>query len=294
MLRPIGHLGLLSGLYVAAAFVSLAQLAGVVIVPPPLVLLSITLLATAAYALDRVKLRDRWIDPSDLASQPDRYAFLQPRARAVRGLAVLMLLLGGAFGLAATRWAPLAALLIPLGVAAYAARPRGARPRPKDILGLKNTYVAAGILGFSLLTAIAVAAPADTPDSWRSVVTTHAAALTAAAFLLALRVVLDAALCDLDDESADRRFGTATLATTLGHRRAWRYTGWLRFILIIAIPLALPCPWRPRLVWTAATILGMLSLRLAHPDRVRDWVDIRLPIEATLATTALWLWSGHT
>jgi 4-hydroxybenzoate polyprenyltransferase len=292
----LGHIGLFSGLYVAAAFVSLAQLAGIVTVAPPLALVSLTLLATAAYALDRVKLRDRWIDPSDIASQPDRYAFLQPRARTIRTLAFLMLLLGGALGLTFTHWAPLATILIPLGVAVYAARPRGNRPRPKDILGLKNTYVAAGIVGFSLFAAVAIAAPADTLDSWRTVVTTNAAALAAAAVLLALRVFLDAAVCDLDDENADRRFGTATLATKFGHRRAWNYTAVLRVILIIAIPLALPCPWRPRIVWTAASILGMLSLRLTHPEggRVRDWVDIRLPIEAALATTTLWLWSNLT
>ena len=127
MLRPLGHVGLFSGLYVAAAFVSLAQLAGVVIVPPPLALLSITLLSTAAYALDRVKLRDRWIDPSDPTSQPDRYAFLQPRARTVRALAFLMLLVGGLLGLTYTDWAPLAALLIPLGVLLGMPLPGGMR-----------------------------------------------------------------------------------------------------------------------------------------------------------------------
>lgn len=293
-LRPLGHLGLFAGLYVTGAFVSLAQLSGLVTVPPPLALLSLLLLSTAAYTLDRVKLRDSWIDPADLASQPERYAFLRPRARLIRSLAFLMLIAGGALGLTFTRWAPVAALLIPLGVAAYAARPRGHRPRPKDILVLKNSYVTAGIVGFSVIAALALAAPSDSLESVYAIARLNILPLTAAALLLALRVFLDAALCDIDDTTADRHYGTATISTTFGIRRAWRYTGWLRLILIIAIPLAFPCPWRPRVTWTCTTILGMLSLRLAQPDRIRDWVDLRLPAEAAVTTLSLWLWSTLT
>lgn len=294
MCRPLGHIGFFSGLYVTAAFVSLAQLSGIAIAPPPLILLSLTLLATAAYALDRVKLRDSWIDPSDLQSQPERYTFLRPRARAVRLGAFMMLATGGAIGWRITHWAPLAAVMIPIGVAVYAARPRGARARPKDILAIKNAYVAVGIVGFSLLSAIALAAPADTLTSWWKTSNVYAVPLLMSAAVLALRVFLDAALCDIDDEAADKQFGTATLATTFGPRRAWSYTGWMRLALILAIPLAAPCPWRPRVVWTCTSILGMLVLRFVHPERIRDWVDVRLPLEAIVATTTLWMWSTLT
>lgn len=290
MLRPLGHVGLFAGLYVAAASVSLGQLSGLVIVPPPLELLALLLLATAAYTLDRVKLRDAWIDPADVSSQPERYGFLRPRSRAVRVLAFLMLLTGGALGLMFTHWAPLAALLIPLGVAAYAARPRGRRPRPKDVIGIKNLYVAAGIVGFAALSVAAVGARVDSMSGWIEVASANAVALAAAGALLGVRVVLDAALCDIDDAPADKQFGTATLASTFGVRRAWLSTGWARLALIGAIPLAYPCPWRSRLVWLVVTALGTLALRLARPSQLRDWVDLRLPAEAALASALLWVW----
>jgi 4-hydroxybenzoate polyprenyltransferase len=203
-----------------------------------------------------------------------------------------MLLVGGALGLTITHWAPLAVLLIPLGVAAYAARPRGRRPRPKDIIGVKNAYVAGGIVGFAVLSVLAVAAPVDSLEGWLGAGRTHVVPIAVAGVLLGVRVALDAALCDIDDESADREYGTATLATTFGVRGAWLSTGWARLMLIVAMPLASPCPWRPRMVWAGVTVLGMLSLRLARPAHVRDWVDLRFPAEAVLAGMLVWAWEA--
>lgn len=289
IIDALGHIGLFSGVYVAGAFVCLAQLGGVAVVPPPRAIGAITLLATAAYALDRVKLRGAWIDPADVASQPARYAFLQRHATAVRVTAFVMLVLGAALGTPITHWAPLAAVMIPVGVAVYAAKPRGTRARPKDVIAVKNGYVTAGIVGFTLVAAVCVAAPADTVRSWMEVARLRWVPLAAAAALLALRVYLDAALCDLDDEAADRRFGTATFATRMGSARAWRYTGVLRWVLVVAIAVATPCPWRARAAWSCMTLLGMLVLRLRGPTAVRDWVDLRLPVEACGATMVLWL-----
>jgi hypothetical protein len=200
-----------------------------------------------------------------------------------------MLALGAALGMSITRWAPWATVMIPIGVAVYAARPRGTRARPKDVIAIKNAYVAGGIVGFTVLATLCTAAPADTLRSWLDTARLHALPLVAAALLVGLRVYLDAALCDLDDEAADRRFGTATFATRMGIARAWRYTGLLRWTLVLAIVLAAPCPWRARVAWSSMTLLGMAALRLHGPLRVRDWVDLRLPLEACGATLILLL-----
>ena len=45
---------------------------------------------------------------------------------------------------------------------------------------------------------------------------------------------------------------------------------------VAVIPLG-PAP--ARLSWAAATALSSISLRIASPAQVRDWVDVRFPLE---------------
>lgn len=290
VLRALGHIGFWAGLYVAGAFIFGAQVSGFATLLPPLpAMLAVLLMATAAYALDRVKLRDRWIDPADVMAQPERFAFLQPRARAVRALAFCMLLAGASLGSLYTPWAIAAALAVPIGVAAYAPLPRNGskRPRLKDRLWLKNAYVAAGITAFAALATVATTAPGSSPSEMLETARAKGAAVAWASILLFLRTVIDAALCDIDDEPTDRQFGTSTLATTLGARRLWTWAAFARAGLTIATLLAMPCPWPARVAWAIATGAGTVALRLRPPRRVRDWVDARFLLEGVVATLVL-------
>jgi 4-hydroxybenzoate polyprenyltransferase len=239
----------------------------------------VLLVASACYALDRVKLRDSWIDPADVEGQPERYGFLSPHAPRVRLLALLMLGAGAALGARASAWALAAAALAPVGVALYAPRGRsGGRARLKDRVWLKNTYVGGGIAAFAVL-ATAAEAPEILRERWL--------ALGAAGGLVFGRAALDAALCDIDDEATDRRHGTATLATWLGGPRLWRWSVFARAALAVAVLAAWPCPLRARLAWGLAIAAGTVALRVRPPRRVRDWVDARFLAEAVVATGAM-------
>lgn len=292
MLRILGHLGLWAGLYAAASLVCFAQLSGLWHANAHMLaaLVSVSLTAIAAYALDRVKLRDSWIDPADVAAQPARYAFLVPNARAVRAGAVAALVAGALVGLRISRFAPLAAILSATGVALYAPHPRRAAPRLKDLLWLKNAYVACGMAGFAALAAVAVASPRDSIVAWWETIAARPAAVGVALSLLLVRILLDAALCDIDDEPTDRLYGTSTFPTAIGPSRAWLMTGLARIGLAGAIFATPFSPLRARLAWGAVTLLGLALLRLRRPRRVRDPVDLRFPVEAALATLVLLLW----
>jgi len=289
MLRAAGHLGLWPGLYAVGALLCLTQLAWFTPDPGRLAAAAFSVLftATGAYILDRVKLRDAWIDPADITAQPERYAFLVPRARFVRLAAVALLGAGALAGLFISRYAPLSAGLAALGVVAYALKPRRRQPRPKDIVWIKNLYVALGITSFAALAALAAAASRDDFRAWLDLAHEHVRALVAACSLVAARVLLDAALCDIDDEPADRAHRTHTFSTRWGPERAWSLTGLARIALIAITLAATPCPWRARLAWAIAMSVGTLALRLRRPERVRDPVDLRLFLEAAAVTAAL-------
>lgn len=292
-IEAIGHVGAWAGAYCAAAAVCFVQLAGLADAPSISLVVSVFLTATGAYALDRVKLSDAWIDPSDIASQPVRYAFLKAHARVVRFGALLAIAAAGLIGYSISAWAPAACVLAAVGVVAYAPKPKVGRPRVKDLPWLKNLYVAAGISVFGALAGLAAREPRDggagTPfmtllsGLWRP-----NAILTLV--LLMARVLVDAALCDLDDESSDARFGTRTFATLLGSRTLWAISGLARLGLIGLTLAAWACPWRARLVWAGAMVAGTLAVRVRRPRELRDVVDVRFAAEAVIATLALrWL-----
>lgn len=292
VLRTMGHIGVWAGLYVTAAFVFVAHVAGAA--PSGLVrweaLVGVLCIATGAYALDRVKLRNAWIDPADRTGQPDRYEFLVPRASRVRALALVLLAAGGTVGSRVSPWAPVAAAAALLGVTAYAPRPRTGRPRLKDRAWIKNTYIATGIAGFAML---ATTAATGAWGSWEGFAS-HAWGLVAAGALVGLRAGVDAALCDVDDEHADRRFGTSTLATAMGGRWVWRMARPARLLIIGGILGANVCPWRARMVWSAVTACGLAAMRLGAPSSLRDWVDVRFIAESALASAALAAWDAFT
>ncbi|MFO0833563.1 MAG: hypothetical protein U0638_01220 [Phycisphaerales bacterium] len=290
VIDAIGHVGAWAGAYCAAATACFVQLAGLGDTPDVPLLLSVFLAATGAYAIDRVKLRDAWIDPADIEAQPERYAFLRTHARSVRFSALLAIAMAGVIGLSISAWAPLASVMAAAGVIVYAPRPRTHRSRVKDVPWLKNLYVAAGISVFAALAGLA----AHTRHEVRSIVALLTAlaapGVIATLTILMARVLVDAALCDLDDEASDARHGTRTFVTLLGPQRLWMLSGLIRLGLIGLTLAAWPCPWRARLVWGGAMIAGTLAVRVRRPRELRDVVDVRFAGEAVLATLAFrWL-----
>ncbi|HMN42411.1 MAG TPA: hypothetical protein PKE29_16335, partial [Phycisphaerales bacterium] len=149
MLRGLGHFGVFAGLYVAAAAVMFWQMAGVgnEVLPPWAAVCAVGMIASGVYALDRVKIRDSWMDPADRAAQPERYAFIAGHSRAVRVAGALCIVAGSLVGLGVSVWSPVAGALAAAGVLAYAPRGRGRARRLKDVAGIKNLYVAGGIAG---------------------------------------------------------------------------------------------------------------------------------------------------
>lgn len=296
MIRAAGHIGLFAGLYVVGAMVCVWQLGGLAssefVVPSWAALVAVGLIATGTYALDRVKLRDTWMDPADREAQPERYAFLSAHSATVRMLALVMLAAGGAIGWFVNVLAPAAAVLAAAGVVAYAPMPRLGRRRLKDRLGLKNAYVAAGITGFVAVAALADAAGREHPPDIARTFMSHGWAMIGVCLLVGVRTLVDAALCDLDDEGADRRHGTATLPTTLGGGAAWRITGVVRVFASVATLACVWCPWRTRVAWAIVGAIGILALRMRRPRRVRDLVDIRFAMEALAASVVLLAWRG--
>lgn len=267
--QALSHLALWPGLYVASAVCFVVLIAARPAVHDTAWLLAVPFAActaAAAYLLDRVALRDSLVDPAEAAANPRRTAFLAPHRRLIRLVSLALLI-------AATAIAALvspALLPVPwlsaLGVIAYTARPRLMPRAVKDLLLVKNAYVAGGIAGFAAVIAAAV-------FPGRSL------AILIAALPLAVRVFADAALCDLDDEAGDRRAGTATLATAFGRRAALNLATSLRAVaalMVVTLPLG---PSGPRLLWAGAGLVGIALIRLASPLKIRDWIDLDLPAE---------------
>ena len=297
-LHAAAHLAVWAGLYVAGAVVCLSQIAGLDAAVPFGARIRAAAFAfctaMAAYLLDRVKMFDSWLDPADAQAHPSRFAFLASHSIRVRVLSLLLLVVAVWLGMDLLAWGAIVPVLAVAGVLVYAARPRGSRPRPKDIVLLKNAYVAAGITGFAAVVATAAVRPVGGDGEggtglgtlWEIAVA-HAVPLGFSCAHLAARVFADAVLCDLDDEDADRRHGTGTLPTHLGRVRAWNIALGVRFGIALAVVLIPVLPAPARLAWAAVTVASSVALRLAAPARVRDWVDARLPMEAASVAVIL-------
>lgn len=252
--------------------------------------------AVFAYLLDRVKLRDAWLDPADPVAHPRRYGFLLRHRNAVRGLMATMALVSAATGLAVHPLAPLATLATAMGVLAYAGWPRrrgAARAvdqsrwqhgRAKDVFVLKNLFVGAGIAGFAMVL-VGLDAVRE-----RSVTETLPAAvewaqgrwllLILVASHLLLRVFADAVLCDIDDEAADREHDTQTLPTRIGGNAAWLIAMYVRLGLAASLLMWPVGDWRARVAWAVVTAVSTIGLRVWRPRHLRDVVDVRFAVEA--------------
>lgn len=284
-MRALSHLALWPGLYVASGVVYILQL-----IPPeaatsgdvshlrPWWCLAFAFLTgVGTYLLDRVKLRNAWLDPADERAHPQRYSFIARHATPVRisAFACLIVAMVIAWTRASQHWLLAIPMVSAAGVVAYAAKPRRITPRLKDVLVVKNAYVSGGIAGFGAVVAwcwfhMGIQSLADVWPVWAFATAT-----------LAARVFADAVLCDLDDEAADRQFGTTTFPTTLGRTNAWNAAMVLRLAIaaaLIAVPLG---PVRARVAWAAATVTSSVGLRVMKPRKVRDWVDARFALEAT-------------
>jgi 4-hydroxybenzoate polyprenyltransferase len=288
------HLALWAGFYITGAVVFIAQLTGLDANVPlrtrGVVGAFAFCTAMAVYLLDRVKLRDRWLDPADAQAHPDRFAFLSRHAAYVRVLALSLLAVAGALGTLLRFWGAVIPILAVLGVLLYAGRPRQGRPRPKDIILLKNAYVAAGITGFAALVLMISFPPGDGAGALTTPVHRAAVPLLLACAFLGARVFADAVVCDLDDEDSDRRHGTGTLPTHLGRSRAWNIAMVTRLVSAAMLTVVPVFPWHARLAWAGVTIVSSVALRVADPIRVRDWVDARLPVEAIIVAGVLSAW----
>ena len=291
----LSHLTLWASLYSTAAVVCFAQVAGLRLSGSfgaswALALGYAFTTAATVYLLDRVKLRDRWLDPADEAAHPDRFGFLSRNAKTARLVAVVM---GAASVLLGRRLHPLAPLLTLgacIGVVAYAGRPRRERARIKDVFLLKNLFVAAGITVFAAAVCVMSTGSGGSFEGIRTLVVHNWIVLAFAVAQLLLRVFADAAVCDLDDEHADRSYRTATLPTHLGRWRAWNVAAGLRLILGAGMVVTPVGPPGARIAWGVVTIASTLALRLWNPRRVREAVDGRLALEAGIVWLVLaWL-----
>lgn len=286
----LSHLAIWPGMYVGSGVAFVAQVAPASSSPTAVgigrwwaVLVFAFLTGVGTYLLDRVKLRDSWLDPADREAHPSRYGFIAGHSRAVRVLAFGCL--GGAVVVAWARASQHWLLGIPvasaIGVVVYAARPRRVRARLKDLLIVKNAYVAGGISAFAVVVVWCWfhAGVARLGEVW--------AVLVFAAGALFVRVFADAVLCDLDDEAADRRFGTSTLPTMIGHRRAWDGAMLLRLGLALGLIVTPIGPERARVAWGVVTAVSSVGLRVARPRKLRDWVDLRFALEAMAVAMVL-------
>jgi hypothetical protein len=292
-LAATSHLAVWPGLYVAASAIYAAQVSGASLGARTwgVALGFAFLTAAGVYLFDRVKVRDEWLDPADAAAHPARDAFVREHAGRLRVLAAGLLLGASVLGLllpGIARVFAAAPLLALVGVVIYAGRPRASRARPKDVLVVKNLYIAIGITGFACtLVALVLAAHAGSAGEFGTLVRPLAGPLALTASTLLVRVFADAALCDLDDQHADHRFGTVTLATRYGREPAWNLAMGARLISAAALAAIPVGPAHARWAWGAVTVVSSVWLRLAAPRHVRDWVDARFALEAACVAAIL-------
>lgn len=290
--RAAPHLALWASLYVTGAVICFAQLTGLMHPARPVRTTWLMLgfafsTAAAVYLLDRVKVRDAWLDPADRLAHPARFEFLAAHSGTARALMLLMAIVSAGTGSLLSPIGPAFTILACGGVLAYAGRPRGARARIKDIFLLKNGFVAAGITAFAVVVCVLGSGRGTSLDGVRGLADERWAPLAFAAAQLFVRVFADAAVCDLDDEHADRSYRTATLPTHLGRIRAWNLAAGMRLVIGIVLLIMPVGPGAACRAWGVVTIVSTLALRLWNPRRVREAVDGRLAAEAVVVWIAL-------
>jgi hypothetical protein len=208
LLSRFGHLAGWAVLYSIGVTVILAHLlerevggAGIVYV---------ALCAHAGYLLDRVKFRDRDLDPADLMAEPGRHQYLRRHAAWIRSLMIIEWIAAMVTG---AMISPFLGGLVLVGIAAgigYAGWKPGKVSRLKDIAGLKAVLVSGAVTGLATATTFHgdLRPLAETPSLlW---------------WIMGIGMIVfgDAVICDLDDEPSDDAFQTRSLPVLLGGRRA--------------------------------------------------------------------------
>ncbi len=263
-----GHLAVWLGLYFAAAYVAAVLVLGKGV--SATAALSCFCAGVGLYLLDRVKVRDAWLDPADRVAQPERYDFLLARRGIVRS-AAWGVLACGTFTAALTDIRNL--VLPPIGIAGVVvySNLRSTGNRLKDILLVKNLLPGLAIAGLAVI--FARQSPPDSGDiSLWPVIGVLAG--------LSLLVAVDAMLCDLDDMASDTDHGTHTVPTVLGQTPTWLIALVLHALsggLLVAASAAVGVAYVA--VWIAGgNLVATLVLIALRPGKVRDLVDLKLPI----------------
>lgn len=269
-----GHLAVWLGLYFTAAYIAAALTLGRNV--------SISAIFACFYAgvglylLDRVKVRNAWLDPADRLAQPGRYDFLLAHRGLVRIAAWVVLALGT---LAAAATNPRNLALPPIGITGvilYSTLHTNGT-RLKDLLVVKNLLPGLAIAGLAVIFA------------WQSPTTPLPHALTpgpggwpvlGVLVGLVLLVTADTMLCDLDDMAIDAAHSTRTVPTVLGQAPTWIIALVLHALaggLLIASGLAAEI--MTIAAWIAGgNLVATVALFVLRPDRLRDLVDLKLPM----------------
>ncbi|MEM9373526.1 MAG: hypothetical protein AAGA55_07765 [Planctomycetota bacterium] len=273
MLETIGHLAVWPGAYAVGVLGLLVwlqpiQTAAISRRDAWLAAILMFLCAHAGYLLDRAKLADRLLDPSDRASNPSRYGLFANHGHRIRVVAIAELLAGSIVG--ATLHPPLAAIppAVAIGVTLYAGRPANSgRPRPKDLRLLKAPMIATAHVALAAAVATAIAGTGSI--------------LTPGTLALWMLVAGDAILCDLDDLEADRAYGTRSVPVMFGARVAWA-------MAIVATAISAVLVWLtrgglPSLCFALLLAASLFATRLL-PKR-KDYIDARLMVVAIICMT---------
>lgn len=269
-----GHLAVWLGLYFAASYV-----AAVLVLDRRVLSAGVVASFCAGvglYLLDRVKVRDAWLDPADRVAQPGRFAFLLARRRRVRAVAWSLLAVGAVAAMTIDPRNLVLPVLGVIGIISYS-RMRPSGVRPKDVLGLKNLSAGVAIGGLAMVLA------------WQTPGT--AAPLAAWVWLaggLTLLVTADAALCDLDDAEADAAHGTSTVTTWLGRRWTWAIALAAHALAgagLVATGLLIDRVREPALL-AGVNLAATVVLCSTRPGSVRDLIDLKLPAVVAIAWMA--------
>ncbi len=242
------------------------------------------------YLLDRVKLSNSLLDPADAMARPEQHTMLTANATRLRAVVVGLLVLATLAGAWLSPWLTPLPILSAVGVVTYAGnlgggvKSRTQRRRIKDLLGVKNGVVAAGITCFALFAAWAASGTTALSGGrlW----------LAAVGASLLLRVAADAALCDIDDWHADSQYGTRTLATELSPMLALRVglavRGFAAVIVLAAGRTIAPNPLAGDFACLLATATGLttllfLKVRPTNSQHFKAWVDAVFVVEVAVA-----------
>ncbi|MEE2906250.1 MAG: UbiA family prenyltransferase [Planctomycetota bacterium] len=271
-----GHLAAWVGFYVGGC-VALAGL----LLNGSVSILAVAIAIPAAmgtYLIDRARPLPGRVDPADTVAHASRAALMVRSGGLIRVGAVVLLALASVLALSMSPLAIVVVVGAPVGVLIYSHR--GQHTRPKDRLIVKNAFVAVSIVTLVLVLLSHV----------------HQSAVMAVVggFLL-LHVFADAMLCDIDDRHADARFGTRTIPNTLGVAATWRLAIMMDLMALVLLILA---AWWDLLPWPPAMLLGLTTLSATvilaslPVTRVKDFVDLKLPVAVLVGWVGLSLAGG--